>query len=156
MKNSPPEQIASKYFGGIDAIQRTLVHAVKEARKEKGWTTKKLDELCGLGRGYGPSGARMPSCEEFENDHRLMTSGLFALVAFPLRLKVDRVLTYSSPPAEADLKGIVDLMKSRGLGFQYGGGVPEGTVIKYEHQIHVFLKLRALDEVDHHTEQTTV
>ena len=72
-------------FSGARAMQECLARATKQGRLSRQWSQDELDRVCGFGQ-------ESTTTKSFEEDPRLMTSGIFSAASFALDLNVDEVL----------------------------------------------------------------
>jgi hypothetical protein len=150
----------SKLLGGKLAMKERLVKAISEGLTAQRLSAAELDKICGFGANARSSEHQVPTTAEFQENPRLMTSGLFSAASFALDLNIDEVL---SPNLSSEqTKQVIEQMRCESGCVVASCGNPgcqpevpcESQVpmtaaeVPCESQVPVYVIMKALQEMD--------
>lgn len=140
-------ELATRFFGSVEDMQRLLVNGVLKRMQEQGVTPEELDKRC-LFKWNG-----FPCCEEFSKDPTKITGPAFSLASFALDLKVDEVLGVNEKSFQKKMKAnapwILKHMKKNNayIAGAYGSG-EEHREVTAEDLMPVYVLLKSLECIE--------
>lgn len=132
--------IITEFFGNTKKVKTQISEAIQQGRREKGYTTTKLDEICGFGK------KGTPFSSEVETNPDLLNGRFFCRASFPLDLKLDSILKLNL--SDDQIANVVKEMEAEGAHVTAACGGGDVGKIPLPSQVPVYIYLKVIQALD--------
>ncbi len=134
------------YFGGVAAVKKRIVDAIKSIREANGLTHEEFDKFFGLDRvSVNP---KYPSCRDIEEDPQRLNSNAVSIISMGLSLHLQDLFPIDEVAQRPDvIEAVVAEMKQKNAGLVGGG--PPGTTMEMQVGIMILCSLQSELDTDY-------